>query len=139
MKFPGTAAKAAPGALADFTLAALIPKEDDDELYRRRRDRYGSFSIINADFMPVSPGHGPFFALLEGSPEHGLRLVRGIVEHATQWQRESYAEEGQKLPVMSIPFPEGAKLFEGDFGIYQWARGGTGPLVAASALMALEA
>ena len=27
---------------------------------------------------------------------------------------------------MTIPFPEGAKSFAGDFGIYQWARGGTG-------------
>ena len=89
--------------------------------------------------MPVSPGQGPFFALLQESPQDGLRLVRGIVEHATQWHREGYAEERRAFPVMTIPFPEGAKSFAGDFGIYQWARGGTGALVAASALMALEA
>jgi hypothetical protein len=65
--------------------------------------------------------------------------VRGIVEHATQWNRELHAEEAHPFPVMTIPFPEGAKSFAGGFGIYQWARGGTGALVAASALMALEA
>jgi hypothetical protein len=139
LKYPGSAAKAAPATLADFALAALIPKDDEDSLYRRRRDRFGAFGVFDSDFMPVSPGQGPFFALLEESPQDGLRLVRGVVEHATQWQREGYAEEGQTLPAISIPFPEGAKSFEGDFGIYQWARGGTGPLVAASALMALEA
>jgi hypothetical protein len=88
--------------------------------------------------MPVSPGQGPFFTLLQESPQDGLRLVRGIVEHATQWQRDGYATEHQTLPVISIRFPEGEKSFEGDFGMYQWARGGTGPLVAASALMALR-
>ncbi len=139
LKFPGSAAKAAPAALADFALAVLIPNEDEDGLHRRRRDRFGAFGVFDTDFMPVSPGQGPFYALLEESPQHGLRLVRGIVEHATQWQREGHADEGRRFPAITIPFPEGAKSFEGDFGIYQWARGGTGPLVAASALMALEA
>jgi hypothetical protein len=139
LKFSGTAAKAAPGALADFALALLIPKNDEDSLYRRRRDRFGPFGVFDSNFMPVSPGQGPFFTLLEEWPQHGLRLVRGIVEYATQWHREGYKEEGQAFPTMTIPFPEGTKSFAGDFGIYQWARGGTGALVAASALVALEA
>ena len=139
LKFAGTAARAAPAELADFALAALIPEEDEDDLYRRRRDRFGPFSIYDHQFMPVSPGQGPFFLLLQESPPDGLRLVRGIVEHATQWQRDSYAEEVRTLPVLTIPFPEGAKSFAGDFGTYEWARGGTGSLVVASALMALEA
>jgi hypothetical protein len=139
LKYPGTAAKAAPAALADFALKVLIPKEDEDDHHRGRRDRFGPFGVFDSDFVPVSPGQGPFFCLLEESPQDGLRLVRGIVEHATQWNREWYAEEGQRFPVVTIPFPEGSKSFEGHFGIYQWARGGTGALVAASALMALEA
>jgi hypothetical protein len=67
LKYPGMAARAAPAALADFALAALIPKEDDDEdsLYRRRRGPFGAFDIFNSDFMPVSPGQGPFFTLRE--------------------------------------------------------------------------
>jgi hypothetical protein len=141
LKYPGMAARAASAALADFALAALIPKQDDDEdrLDLRRRSVFGAFDIFNSDFMPVSPGQGPFFMLLQESPQDGLRLVRGIVEHATQWQRDGYATEHRTLPVMSIPFPEGAKSFEGDSGMYRWARGGTLPLVVASALMALEA
>ena len=139
MQYPGTAAKAAPAALADFAHAVLIPKEDEDEHYGRCGDRFGPFGVFDLGFMPVSPGQGPFFSLLEESPQDGLRLVRGIVEHATQWNREWHAEEGQPFPVITIPFPDGAKSFEGHFGIYQSARSGTGALVAACALMALEA
>jgi hypothetical protein len=139
LKYPGVAAKAAPAALADFALAVLIPKEDEDDLYRRRRDRFGPFGVFDTDFVSVSPGQGPFFSLLQESPQDGLRLVRGLVEHATQWNREWRAENDQDFPVLTISFPDGAKTFDGDFGTYQWTRGGTGALVAASALMALEA
>jgi hypothetical protein len=140
LKYPGSAAKAAPAALADFVLATLVREDDEDNPYRRRRDRFGPFGVFESEFMPVSPGQGPFFALLEESPGHGLRLVRGLVAHAMQWRREADAEDGRAaLPVMTINFPEAAKSFEGDFGIYQWARGGTGSLLVASALIALEA
>lgn len=139
LKYPGTAAKAAPAALADFSLAVLIPKEDEDDLYRRGRDRFGPFGAFDTDFVSASPGQGPFFSLLQESPEHGLRLVRGIVEQATQWNREWCTEDGHDFPVLTISFPEGAKTFDGDFGAYQWPRGGTGALIAASSLMALEA
>ena len=139
LRFPGSAVKAAPSALVDFALATLIPEEDDDDRYRQRRDYFGPFSGPDHDFVPVSPGQGPFFELLEEAPAEGLRLIRGLVEYATQWLRERYVEERRAFPVMTIPFLEAPKTFEGDFGIYQWARGGTGALVAASALMALEA
>ena len=139
LRFPGSSAKAAPAALVDFALATLIPEEDHDDRYRRRRDYFGPFSGPDHDFVPISPGQGPFFELLEEAPAEGLQLVRGLVEYATQWQRERYVEERRAFPVMTIPFPEAPKNFEGDFGVYQWARGGTGALVAASALMALEA
>ena len=139
LKYPGTAAKAAPAALADFALKVLIPKDDENDRYGAQRDRFGPFGVFDTDFMPVSPGQGPFFSVLEESPQEGLRLVRGIVEHATQWERERCAEDGQSFPTLTIPFPDGAKCFEGHFGVYQWARGGTGALVAACALMALEA
>jgi hypothetical protein len=139
LRFPGSALKAAPTAFVDFALAVLIPKEDEDALYRNRHDRFGPFGVYDTDFVPTSPGQGPFFALLESSPSEGLRLVRALTEHATQWHREEYSAERRAFPVMTIPFPDGPKSYEGGLGIYQWARGGTGALVATSALMALEA
>jgi hypothetical protein len=140
LKMSGAAAKAAPAALADFALKILIPRDDDDDRpYRSRRDRFGPFGVLDSDFMPVSPGQGPFFTLLQESPLEGLRLVRGVVEHATQWNREAHAEDGRDFPTLTIPFPNGPKTFAGDFGIFHWPRGGTGALSAACALMALEA
>jgi hypothetical protein len=40
---------------------------------------------------------------------------------------------------MSIPFPDGAKSFQGDFTIYHWGRGSGPSVITGSALMALEA
>jgi hypothetical protein len=140
LRFPAAAMRAAPTALANFALKVLIPDdEEEDRLYRRRSDRLGPFGVFDTDYMPTSPGQGPFFELLESSPAEGLRLVRGIVEHATRWHREAAREDGHAFPSFAIPFPDDPKAFQGHFGIYQWARGGTGALVAASALMALEA
>ena len=140
LRFPGSVVRAAPAALADFALKVLIPEDDeDDSLYRRGRDRFGPFGVYDTDFIPTSPRQGPFFELLESAPAEGLRLVRGIVGHATQWYREAAREDGHSFPSLTIAFPDGPKTLEGHFGIYQWARGGTGALVAASALMALEA
>lgn len=140
LRFPGSTLRAAPAALADFALKVLIPENEEEEgFYRSRRDRFGPFGVFDSAFLPTSPGQGPFFELLESSSADGLRLVRGIVEHATQWHREAAREDGHAFPSFAIPFPDATKTFEGHFGIYQWARGGTGALVAASVLMALEA
>jgi hypothetical protein len=40
---------------------------------------------------------------------------------------------------MSIPFPDAAKSFDGDFAVYHWGRGSGPSVIVSSALMALEA
>jgi hypothetical protein len=139
LRAPGTLARAAPVALVDFVLGALIEKEDPDALYRSRRNRYGPFSVHEHLFSPASPGQGPFFDLLESAPAEGLRLIRAVVEHATQWRREQYAEAREPFPRLSIRFPTGTKSFEGDWSVYHWARSIAPSVTVASALMALEA
>ena len=124
--------------MADFALKALFPENDPDELYSRRRDRHGPFGATNFLFTSASPGQGPFFVLLERSPADGLRLVRAVVERATEWRRDQYRESHVPFPRVSIPFPGGTKSFEGDFAIFHWSRSCPWSLVA-SALMALEA
>jgi hypothetical protein len=139
LKAPGTLARAAPAALASFALGAIIEKEDPDDLYRSRHDRFGPFGVHDNLLSPASPGQGPFFELLEHAPAEGLRLIRGLVEHATQWRRNQYLEVRQPFPRISIPFPGGTKSFEGDFSVYLWARSVAPSVITASALMALEA
>jgi hypothetical protein len=135
---PGNLARAAPGALVDFALGVLIKRDEDDGgLYRR--DRYGPFEMLDHMFRPASPGQGPFLDLLEHAPAEGLRLVRGVVEHATQWWRDQYVEARQPFPRISIRFPSGTKSFEGDGAIYSWARRASPSVITTSALMALEA
>src|ERR1019366_2896081 len=128
-----------PAGLVDFMLGALIEKEDPDALYDNRRSRYGPFSVHDYLFSPASPGQGPFFDLLESAPAEGLRLVRAIVEHATQWRRVQYIEARQPFPRVSVPFPSGTKSFEGDWSVYHWVRSIVPSVTTASALMALEA
>jgi hypothetical protein len=139
LRAPGTLVKAAPAALVNFALGALIEKEDPDDLYNSSRARFGPFDVHERLFLPASPGQGPFFELLEHAPAEGLRLIRGLVEHATRWRRNQYIQAGRLFPRISIPFPTGTKSFEGDASIYQWARSVTPSMLTASALMALEA
>jgi hypothetical protein len=139
LRAPGTLAKAAPAALVDFMLGALIEKEDPDALYANRRSRYGPLSVHANLFSPASPSQGPFLDLLESAPAEGLRLIRGIVEHATQWRREQYLEAREPFPRVSVPFPSGTMSFQGDWSVYHWVRSIVPSMTTASALMALEA
>jgi hypothetical protein len=139
LKAPGSLARAAPGALATFVLGTLIEKDDPDDPYSRNRDRYGPFNAHNHLYFPASPGQGPFYELLQHAPAEGLRLVRGLVEHATQWRRDLYRRERRPFPRISIPFPSGTKSFEGDWPVYYWSRSPAPSVIATSALMALEA
>jgi hypothetical protein len=139
LRAPGTLAKAAPAAFVNFTLGAIIEKEGPDDVYSGRRSRLGPFGVHDHLFSPASPGQGPFLELLEHAPAEGLRLVRSVVEHATQWQRDQYIEARQPFPRISILFPGGTKSFEGDWSVYSWARSIAPSMTTASALMALEA
>ena len=136
---PGSLAQAAPAELADFALGTLIEKEDPDDFYRGRHDRYGPFGVNDHLFLQASPSQGPFLDLLEHAPAEGLRLIRGLVEHATNWRREQHVEARRPFPRVTVPFPGGSKSFEGDQSIYHWARSVAPSTITATALMALEA
>jgi hypothetical protein len=138
LKSPGTLPEAAAGPFADFVLGALIEKDDPDRYYSRRRD-YGPFEVHEHVFLDVPPDGGPFLTVLNSSRDDGLRLVRGLVEHATQWRREQYQEPRTPFPQIKVSFPGNEKTFEGDLTVYRWARASGPSLIAATALRALEA
>jgi hypothetical protein len=139
LRAPGALVTAAPRALTDFALATIIEREDPDERYWGGNSRFGPFGIHDYHLSPRSPGQGPFFELLDQASAEGLRLVRGLIEHATEWRRQQYTQNGEPFPVLTLPFPDGAKSFAGDFEVYRWGRGHGPSTLAASALMALEA
>jgi hypothetical protein len=119
-------------------LATLIEKDDPDRYYSRRRD-YGPFQIHEHVFLDISPDGGLFLSVLKASREDGLRLIRGLVEHATQWRREQYQDQRRPFPQINVPFPGNAKRFEGDLTVYRWARNSGPSLIATTTLRALEA
>jgi hypothetical protein len=139
LKSPGTLARAAPAAMATFTLSTLIEKEGTEDLYSGSHRRFGPFGVKSNLLSPASPSQGPFLDLLEYAPGEGLRVIRGLIEHATQWRREMYVKDRRPFPRVFIHFPAGTKSFEGDFSVYHWSRSTAPSVITASALMALEA
>ncbi len=51
-----------------------------------RRDRFGPFGIFDSDLCRCRRARVRFSRFLKNRAQDGLRLVRGIVEYATQWQ-----------------------------------------------------
>lgn len=137
LRWPGTLPKAAPGPFADFVLETVIPKDDPDS-FGSRRNAYGPFEIHEHIFLEAPADGGFFLTVLESSPADGLRLIRAIVEHATEWRREQYREAQTPFPHIVISFPDGEKRFEGDRIIYRSGRSAAPSPILMRALQALE-
>jgi hypothetical protein len=130
-QFTGTAAMAAPEALADLFLSTL---PEGDKRGNRNDHHSDLFSRWESDYFPASPARKPFLELLSADAVQGLRLVRGVLAHAIK-QRSDGKEPGENQ--ITIPFPDGQRSFPW-LRSYRWARGDDSQVVA-SALMALEA
>lgn len=134
MKVRGTLAKAAPEDLADLTLRGLVPSGTKRrEPYTHGRDEV--FNFLDHEFLPSSPAHGPFFELLTACPEQGLRVVRGLADHAIKHLGGGKSPRGDRLKLQmggserSFPWTRS----------YAWSRGNQCLYALESALMALEA
>lgn len=134
--FRGSLAQAAPEELAELTATALIPQHQSDSRRNRRRLREldGPFGFLDDEFLPESPAQGPFFELLTHAPQHGLSLVRRLVDHAISF----YSGGGDYgTNAITIPFAEGDRNFPWTQS-YVWSRESSGNYSVTSALMALE-
>ena len=136
LKFRGALAQAAPEELAELTADYLLLKEDDES-----EENSGPFprpfGYVDLDFVPASPAQGPFYELLLNAPEHGMPLIRRIVDHAIAFH--SGGKDFGKNAI-TVAFPDGCEKVFPWYQSYGWSRDlGAGPSVVASALMALEA
>lgn len=132
LKFRGTLAQAAPAELADLTANALIRKAEQQDRWRDEREE--PFEYVDHDFLPVSPSQGPFLELLTHSPQHGLALIRRLVDHAISFYsggREPGAD------AVTVVFGDGERSFPWQRSYY-WSRDANGNYSVTSALMALE-
>ncbi len=139
LKFRGRLAAAAPAQLAALTAAALIPPADDQDGRRRRRGRRRDdepFTWTDSQFSPASPAQGPFLELLTHAPQHGLALIRQLVDHAI-----AFYSDGQPYGpnAFVVALPNGPRTLPWMHS-YNWSReGGCSSFAVQSALMALEA
>lgn len=133
LKFRGALAQAAPAELAELTANALIRKPDQQD--RWHRDEIEEpFEYVDHDFLPASPSQGPFLDLLTHSPQHGLALIRRLVDHAISFYcggREPGAD------AITVVFCDGDRSFPWQRSYY-WSRDANGNYSVTSALMALE-
>ena len=133
LKFRGTLPQAAPAELAELTANALIRKPDQQDRWRRDV-REEPFEYVDHDFLPASPSQGPFLDLLTHSPQHGLALIRRLVDHAISFYsggREPGADS------ITVVFRDGDRMFPWK-RTYNWSRDANGNYCVTSALMALE-
>lgn len=133
LKFRGSLAQAAPAELAELTAKALIRKPDQQD--RWSRDEIEEpFDYVDHDFLPASPSQGPFLDLLTHSPQHGLALIRRLVNHAISFY---YGGREPGADAITVVFRDGERSFPWRRSYY-WSRDANGNYSVTSALMALE-
>ncbi len=136
LKFRGALASAVPKELAEFTAAALIQEEKLEPEYERRYRHERAFGFIDHEFLPPSPNQGPFLELLTAAPEHGLPLIRRLVDYDVSFRSRGQPHGNNNI---TIYFPDGERVFPWE-QTYMWSREkGTSEDCVKSALMALEA
>ncbi|MGY6532446.1 ATP-binding protein [Glycocaulis sp.] len=91
-------------------------------------------------YNPTSPSLEPFQSLFEHAPEHALRLVRELSNHAvTAWRQLHEYDHSTGTPIpLDIAFPWGEQRFWGSRREYLWCRGEWVPQALASAYWALQ-
>jgi len=90
--------------------------------------------------LPPTYMKGPFLGLLRLAPEHGIRLIARITDHATTVWRECEKRERGRTPLpQTIHLSSGEHQIWGDERVYAWFRyPNVGPHGVTCALMALE-
>ena len=139
MKNSGALSQAAPKELAEITAELLIPKDEEDEEDERgyRSPLREAFGYHDLDFIPASPSQGPFLQLLINAPEHGLKLIRQLIDHAISFQTGGRDFGANAITIPSLDGSE--KIFPW-VASYNWSRDvGSGPIITTCTLMALEA
>ena len=134
MKFRGTLAQAAPKELAELTASYLIGRDDDEEDTGPLRRAFG---YRDMDFVPASPSQGPLYDLLLHAPEHGLWLIRRLVNFAVDFESRGVDFGASRI---TVSFPDGTdRVFAWPNQTYLWSRDNAKSSAVSTALMALEA
>lgn len=136
LAFAGGLPQAVPSEYADLFLHALLePLGSSSQRERRRgRGREEPFTFLDHDFIPESPGKGPFVALLRAAPHVALDLARALVDHEIAWHLDGASP--------AVDFKTGVgdvkRAFTAGWS-YEFARHGARGHATRCALMAVEA
>ena len=133
LKISQASAKAAPAALAAFTVEALINAETR---YREKHDGRNRrrFDLPTDVFLKPGPDRGPFLAILRSNAAEGLRLVRRIVDYGLGLD----GEDRDRPESFTLDVPDGPLRVLAP-GAYAIGRGTGSAQLVTCALRALEA
>ena len=152
-------AQSLPQSVVDLSLAFLLDELPDERVDREKKAfsgrpymlAYDHFSIFDwqnhsihdhhRDFLLPSPLREPFHSLFQSSPDHALKLLRGLCNHAmTAWrQMHNHSHDHGDIPIpLEITFPWGTQIFWGSDREYLWFRSIGAPKAIGCAFMALE-
>ncbi|MBU5707023.1 hypothetical protein [Pseudomonas aeruginosa] len=86
-------------------------------------------------YTDVSALHEPFASLFAHAPDHALKLINEMANHAVTGWRQVHAlraDTKKPFPVV-VDFPWGEQTFWGDWTVYSWSQGqlGAAPLECA--------
>jgi hypothetical protein len=132
LELPQALAAAAPAAMADFTIDALITAEQKYEK-KHGRPSTGRLTLQMSERLSAGPSRGPYLAVLRASKSDGLRLVRRIVDYGLGLDRSG----DNTVEQFELDLPGGARAVTLP-GAYFVARAAGESAVMASALRALE-
>ncbi len=130
-----------PEELANFAISVLL----DRDVRRPGEADMTDMGLRSHTYYPPSDVKGPFLALLLINEDAGIRLVRELVNHATEYYGAEMARGGKysrnaaHFRVLSLRVGSSTVAVSGDERVYSWFRYGShDSSVLTSALMALE-
>ena len=139
-----------PEKMARFTRSLCLMLEENHGgapwLSTHAEYEFGLRARISFRFFPNSAFHGPFLALLQRSPDIGIRLILDIMNHAGEWYGKRKGRgywsslKTEPVPSITISVPGSGNVVQwADDALWQAYRGVSNvPNVIKCALMALE-
>lgn len=137
LQFPGQLLMAAPTEFGQLCLRALCAKKEPRNPWGGSMRDHEPFTWASNRMYPTSPGIGPFSQLLSTSPDDGIDLVYGLLNHAIGWLTTDEGADDDAQKIITVSLPDRTIVANGLWS-YQWSRGFVRGNCLTCALMALE-
>jgi hypothetical protein len=129
-----------PKTAAEILLALLVEEPQEVDGFGGTSSKLDYFGINDVHgWYPPSFFRGPFLSLLRKDPSVGVDVVLRLVNFAASRAGDPVRNEGGTPYSVTIPFPDGPRVWTAHSNMYAWYRDfPPAPHAVVTALMALE-